>query len=187
MSSPSTKDNKKKEPKNAQPQGKDNKLSSTSSAKAQPEASTVFFTKQQKLSYCFSFAAAGLIMGFLWGANSIIDVGQSASPLIQAAKASLAVATTSADLAKGAYYGLVGALIGVSFGYSISLDSKPMLTSLIAGCLGLWLGILIGGPALAGVGWLVGYGAVILKAIGLERYRQVYHQVAQERAASKNS
>ena len=60
-----------------------------------------------------------------------------------------------------------------------------MLASLIFGFVGLWLGILIGGPTLAGVGWLIGYGAVIFNAIGLERYCQVYHQVAKERAAQK--
>ena len=172
MSSTSSKENKKKDKKNIQSQVDINKSPSVSSEQQSSEAPTAFLTKQQKLQYCSCFAGIGLVMGFLWGANSIIDVGQSASPLIQAAKASLAVATTSADISKGAYYGLVGALIGVSFGYSISLDSKPMLYSLIFGCLGLWLGILIGGPALAGVGWLIGYGAVIMNAIGLERYRQ---------------
>ncbi len=182
MSSSSSKDSKKKDKKNAQSQIDLNKSSSVNSPQ---EAPAVFLTRDQKLLYCSGFAAIGLLMGFLWGANSIIDVGQSASPLIQATKASVAVATTSADIAKGAYYGLVGALIGLSFGYSISLDTKPMLTSLIAGLLGLWLGIMIGGSALAGVGWLIGYGAVIFNAIGLERYRQVYDQVAKERAAQK--
>ncbi len=182
MSSSSSKDNKKKDKKNAQPQAITDKASSANSSQEPP---TAFITKDQKLLYCSCFAGMGLLMGFLWGANSIIDVGQSASPLIQAAKASLAVATTSADIAKGTYYGLVGAIIGLSFGYSISLDTKPMLASLIFGFVGLWLGILIGGPTLAGVGWLIGYGAVIFNAIGLERYCQVYHQVAKERAAQK--
>ncbi len=185
MSTSSSKDKKKKEKKATQSKSSVKQTASVSLTKPQSEAPAVFLTKQQKFWYCLSFASMGLVIGFLWGANSIIDVGQSASPLIQAAKASLAVATTSADIAKGTYYGLVGALIGLSFGYSISLDSKPMLTSLIAGCLGLWLGTLMGGPALAGVGWLVGYGAAIFNAIGLERYRQVYHQVAQERATQK--
>lgn len=182
MSSSSSKDNKKKDKKNAQSQID---LSKSSSVNSPQEAPAAFLTKDQKRLYCSCFAGMGLLMGFLWGANSIIDVGQSASPLIQAAKASLAVATTSADIAKGAYYGLVGAFIGLSFGYSISLDTKPMLASLILGFLGLCLGILIGGPALAGVGWLIGYGAVIFKAIGLDRYRQVYDQVAKERATQK--
>ena len=186
MSSTSSKENKKKDKKNMQSQVDNNKTSSVSSEQQSSEAPTAFLTKDQKRWYCYGFAGIGLLMGFLWGANSIIDVGQSASPLIQAAKASVAVATTSADISKGAYYGLVGALIGVSFGYSISLDSKPMLASLIFGCLGLWLGISIGGPALAGVGWLIGYGAVIMNAIGLERYRQVYVQVAKERSAQKS-
>lgn len=184
MSASSSKDSKNKEKKNVQSRENTSSTHQLSLAK-QPDAQ-VFLTKQQKMLYCLSFAGMGLVMGFLWGANSIIDVGQSASPLVQAAKASLAVATTSADVAKGIYYGLVGALIGISYGYSISLSSKPMLTSLIAGCLGLWIGIMFGGPALAGVGWLIGYGAVIFNAIGLDRYRQVYQQVAQERA-SKNS
>ena len=184
MSASSPKDNKKKEKINTKPQ--DGLKGSTQVSRADQPENQVFLTKQQKMLYCLSFAGMGLVMGFLWGANSIIDVGQSASPLVQAAKASLAVATTSADIAKGIYYGLVGALIGISYGYSISLSSKPMLTSLIAGCVGLWIGILLGGPALAGVGWIIGYGAVIFNAIGLDRYRQVYKQVAQERASKNN-
>ena len=115
MSSSSSKDSKKKDKKNAQSQIDLNKSSSVNSPQ---EAPAVFLTRDQKLLYYSGFAAIGLLMGFLWGANSIIDVGQSASPLIQATKASVAVATTSADIAKGAYYGLVGALIGLSFGYS---------------------------------------------------------------------
>ncbi|MGM9998230.1 MAG: hypothetical protein ACI38Q_02360 [Candidatus Bruticola sp.] len=178
--SSSPKDNKKKEKKNTKQDKK-----ATASAAAQngnsDKQQTTFLTKQQRALYCLCFAGMGLMMGFLWGANSIIDAGQSASPLVQAAKASLAIATTAADIGKGSYYGLVGAIIGLSLGYSISLDSKPMLNSLIFGCIGLLIGVYIGGASLAGVGWILGYGIVIGKAIGLDRYRQVYAEVAQER------
>ncbi|MGM9992365.1 MAG: hypothetical protein ACI376_05905 [Candidatus Bruticola sp.] len=182
MSDPaSLKDSKKKEKKNAKQDKKNS--SSTANKTSNTEQSVTFLTKQQRTLYCLCFAGMGLMMGFLWGANSIIDAGQSEYSLVQAAKASLAIATTAADIGKGSYYGLVGAIIGLSLGYSISLDSKPMLNSLIFGCIGLILGVCLGGASLAGVGWIIGYGIVICRYIGIDRYRQVYTEVAQERSS----
>ena len=45
-----------------------------------PAADTEADLRPPKRLAILGFAALGLLMGFLWGANSVIDVGQSTSP-----------------------------------------------------------------------------------------------------------
>lgn len=126
------------------------------------------------------FAFLGLLMGFLWGANSIINVGHNPSPLIQAAKVGAAVATNTADWDKGLIFGFVGAVLGGSFGYSIFLQPKLMFLSWLFGAIGLFIGSFLGHPALCGIGWLTGYGAVIFIA-AKKHFPQAYAQISKSR------
>ncbi|MBQ7503441.1 hypothetical protein IJT93_12165 [bacterium] len=127
------------------------------------------------------FGFLGLLMGFLWGANSIIDVGHSPSALIQAAKVGAAVATNTADWDKGLIFGFVGTVIGGSFGYSIFLQPKLMFFSWLFGFIGLAAGSFLGHPAFCGIGWLIGYGAVIFYA-AKKHFPQAYAQISKSRS-----
>lgn len=119
----------------------------------------------QKRLAIMGFAFLGLVMSFLWGANSVIDVGHSTSPLVQAAKVSMALATNTADFNKGLAFGFVGAILGGSFGYSIFLEPRIMLSSLGIGIIGLIVGCMIGSPLVAGIFWLIGYASVVFPSI----------------------
>ena len=143
------------------------------------EVPAVDVSSQKRLAI-MGFGFLGLLMGFLWGANSIIDVGLSDSPLVQAARVSVAVATTTADVNKGLSYGFVGIILGGSFGYGIFLQTKLMFCSWLMGALGMFVASFLGSPTLCGLGWAIGYGLVILKAAG-EHFPAVYAQVQAER------
>lgn len=119
----------------------------------------------QKRLAIMGFAFLGLVMSFLWGANSVVDVGHSTSPLVQAAKVSMALATNKADFDKGLAFGFVGAMLGGCFGYSIFLESRVMLSSLGIGLIGLIVGCMIGSPLVAGLFWLIGYASVVFPSI----------------------
>lgn len=158
--------------KNKKNKSENNALVKTSAA-AEPAADT----PPPRTLIIMGFAFLGLLMSFLWGANSIIDVGHSASPLIQAAKAGAAVATNTADWDKGLVFGFVGTVIGGSFGYSIFLQPKLMLFSWLFGFIGLAAGSFLGHAAFCGIGWLIGYGAVIFLA-AKKHFPQAYAQIS---------
>ena len=147
-----------------------------------PAADTEADLRPPKRLAILGFAALGLLMGFLWGANSVIDVGQSTSPLIQAARVSLAIATNSANLDQGLGYGFVGLILGASFGYSIFLDPRLMFSSWLAGVVGFQIGVILDSPLLCALGWLVAYGLVIFRAAKVH-----YAQALQELQAQQNS
>lgn len=63
------------------------------------------------------FAAFGLLVGVLWGANHMIAQVNEASPLCQAVKVGELIATNTADWGRGGIMGVLGLFIGGAFGY----------------------------------------------------------------------
>ena len=59
----------------------------------------------------------------------------------------------------------VFAILGGSFGYSIFLEPRIMLSSLGIGIIGLIAGCMIGSPLVAGIFWLIGYASVVFPSI----------------------
>lgn len=111
------------------------------------------------------FAIVGLLMGFLTGSNHQVDTALSASPLVQATWVSGALATQSADWITGLMDGIMGALVGGSFGYSLFLSPGVMFLSWVAGVVGLAAGLTTGLTLVGGVGWMGGFFAVLFGAL----------------------
>lgn len=141
-------------------------------------------TSAQKRLAIMGFGGLGCIMAFLWGANAAIDVGISASPLVQAAKVSAAAATMAADWTKGLAFAFPGTVMGGTFGYAIFLAPNLMLGSLLAGFAGLLIGLFLHSPLLCGLGWLAGFGAVVAKAAA-PHFGQAYQEVAAMRTLAE--
>lgn len=108
---------------------KPNKSNLTKSAvldKSVNKANSVADAKQrqaelqsQKVLSVVGFAAFGLLVGFLWGANHMIAQVNDSSPLCQAVKVGALIATNTADWGRGSYMGFMGLLIGGSFGSAL--------------------------------------------------------------------
>ncbi|MDO5295465.1 MAG: hypothetical protein Q4F00_02325 [bacterium] len=110
MSKPS----KTSQTKSAAPNKNVNKANSAADAK-QRQAEL----QSQKVLSVVGFAAFGLLVGFLWGANHMIAQVSETSPLCQAVKVGALIATNTADWGRGGYMGFMGLLIGGSFGSAL--------------------------------------------------------------------
>lgn len=119
---------------------------------------------QRRLSL-IGFALVGLLMGFLAGANQPIDVPDSASALVQASRVGVAVASHTAEWGRGLSAGVMGVLVGGSFGYSLFLSPGVMVLSWLGGMAGLAAGLATGLAVVGGVGWAGGFLAVLLAAV----------------------
>ena len=119
---------------------------------------------QRRLSL-LGFALVGLLMGFLAGANQPIDVPDSASALVQASRVGVAVASHTAEWGRGVSAGVMGVLVGGTFGYSLFLSPGVMVLSWLGGMAGLAAGLATGLAVVGGVGWAGGFLAVLLAAV----------------------
>jgi hypothetical protein len=120
--------------------------------------------RAQRRMSVVGFALTGMLMAFLAGANQPVSVVESASPLIQAARIGSAVAVQAAELGRGLETGLMGLLLGASFGYSLFLRPSLMFMSWLGGGVGLVMGLATGITLVGGVGWTGGFLAVLLAA-----------------------
>ncbi len=80
--------------------------------------------RNQKLLSIGGFAGLGLLMGFLWGANHMVAQVSDACPLSQAAEVGYLIATNTAAWGRGVLTGIIGAMCGGTFGYSLFLTKK---------------------------------------------------------------
>lgn len=130
-------------------------------APADPEAEW----KAQRFLAVVGFALVGLLMGFLTGANQPIDVPDAGFSLAQAARVGGAIASHAAVLGAGVGAGVLGALVGGCFGYSLFLTPAVMFLSWVGGVVGLAVGLMSGLTILGGLGWAGGFLAVLLTAL----------------------
>ncbi len=118
---------------------------------------------QQRMSVV-GFALTGMLMAFLAGANQPVSVAQSTSALVQATWIGSAVAVQGAELGRGIGTGVMGLLVGASFGYSLFLRPGLMFLSWLGGGAGLAAGLATGIALLGGIGWAGGFMAVMMAA-----------------------
>lgn len=121
--------------------------------------------KAQRFLAVVGFAVVGLLMGFLTGANLPIDVPDAGFSLGQAARVGGAIAGHSAAVGPGIGAGVLGLLVGGSFGYSLFLTPGLMFLSWVGGAVGLGVGLMTGLPVVGGFGWAGGFMAVLLTAL----------------------
>lgn len=120
--------------------------------------------RAQRRMSVIGFALTGMLMAFLAGANQPVSVAESASSLVQAARIGSAVAVQAAELGRGLGTGLMGLVVGASFGYSLFLRPGLMFMSWLGGGAGLAMGLATGITLVGGVGWTGGFLAVVLAA-----------------------
>ena len=70
------------------------------------------------------FAAFGLLVGFLWGANHMVPTVHFENALSQASKVACMVAVNTADLGRGMITGIIGTAIGGAFGLSLFMSRR---------------------------------------------------------------
>lgn len=70
------------------------------------------------------FAAFGLLVGFLWGANHMVPTVHLTNALSQATKVACMVAVNTADFGRGLVMGVIGTVIGAAFGWSLFLTRR---------------------------------------------------------------
>lgn len=129
------------------------KAAKDKATKAAEAAAAAAERRAQKKLAILGFATLGLLMGFLWGANLVVQVTNSSDSLVQAVRVGTAVATNTVAWIRGISLGIVGALLGGSFGFSLFLIPRHMVIGLVSGTVGLALGAWVGGALLGGVGW----------------------------------
>lgn len=131
----------------------------------QPPADPEAEWKAQRFLAVVGFAVVGLLMGFLTGANLPIDVADAGFSLGQAARVGGAIAGHSAAVGQGLGAGVLGLLVGGTFGYSLFLTPGLMFLSWVGGSVGLVVGLMTGMAVVGGVGWAGGFLAVLLTAL----------------------
>lgn len=77
--------------------------------------------RAQKVMSIVCFMFFGLLVGFLWGANHMIEMVNEPTALSQAVRVGYLVATNTADVVRGAVSGLIGAGCGGVFGAALFL------------------------------------------------------------------
>ena len=120
--------------------------------------------RAQRVMAMVGFALTGLLMGFLAGANQPISVPPSTSALVQAFRIGAAVAVDSADWWHGVGFGVMGLLMGGTFGFSLFLSPSLMFLSWFGGAIGMAAGLATHVIPLAGIGWAAGFVAVLMGA-----------------------
>jgi len=110
------------------------------------------------------FALTGMLMAFLAGANQPVAVAESASALVQATRIGSAVAVQAAEVGRGVGTGVMGLVVGASFGYSLFLSPGLMFLSWLGGGAGLAMGLATGITLVGGIGCTGGFLAVLLAA-----------------------
>lgn len=132
-----------------------------SEQKPNDEAAAAAERAVQKRIAIFGFGFLGLMMGFLWGANAVVQVAATPVALLQALRVGVAVATNAPELGSGLAMGLAGMLFGSTFGYSLFLRPAHMFLGWVGGSVGLACGALLGGTIFGGLGWAGGFLAVM--------------------------
>lgn len=127
------------------------------------EIQRVVERRAQRFLAVAGFAGIGLLMGFLWGANTPVPRIDDSSLLMQAARISIIVAANSAQWTRGLLLGLSVMMAGGTFGYSLFLSPKLMGLGWIGGACGIIACFSLGAPILGGFGCAAGFfGAVLL-------------------------
>ncbi|MCR5661533.1 MAG: hypothetical protein K6G50_05335 [bacterium] len=126
------------------------------------EIQRVIERRAQRFLAVAGFAGIGLLMGFLWGANTPIPRIDDSSLLMQAARISIIVAANSAQWMRGLLLGLSIMMAGGTFGYSLFLSPKLMGIGWIGGACGIAAAFALGYPVLGGFGCAAGFFATVL-------------------------
>jgi hypothetical protein len=120
-----------------------------------PEPPADDWRAQRSLS-TVGFGACGLAAGFLTGANSLSVAAASGSRgLVEAAWVGALLGGQQVPLGPGLAYGLVGLVVGSTFGWSVFYPAWLMWLSWLlaaAGMAALW--IPTGSPVAGALGWL---------------------------------
>lgn len=126
------------------------------------EIQRVVERRAQRFLAVAGFAGMGLIMGFLWGANTPVPRIDDSSLLMQAARISIIVAANSAQWMRGLLLGLSVMMAGGTFGYSLFLSPKLMGIGWIGGACGIIATFALGFPMFGGFGCAAGFFAAVL-------------------------